>query len=673
MNDMNSTHLSRNILIILAPNLSIAQYAEQLPLSLANVITFVPPQDKNYHTNFLPLSHIKKYLGSELSTVILIMNIFNLDQLLAMCGSLTANGKIVLILRSPFGNEHYCNFLNSALTIYTESPIINNLSLQELFHTLENFYNTNNHSLLTTTSIAPSNYNELDTTQQQFYTSVLTQLTDPNRSNNKDTFLLTGARGTGKTFVTQALIHNLIQQQWHICVINGGEGQLKNSYCNITNINLCTPENYHKYLKTTDLLIIEEAASIPMPKLNSILTNCKKAILVTTNLGYEGNAQGIALKLTTPLTQQFILEQPHRYYHDNLENLLQTLQFTNTQYCITQANNTEYLPAGIHLELCQHLITNYALLSQITSLLNAYHYQATPQDLVRWLNSPISYIAYYIDDTATVCSLAIFVKEGPIEPTLAKDILQGTRLPPNNLLPQTLLAHGNLPTAGQYTYMRCERIVTNYHARRQHLASKLLQTVCDYFQDLDFIGTSFAINPATIQFWYSNNFVAISLSLTADNASGMPSLLLLKPQNLIAKNLTTYWSYKHAQTLQLLHTLHAPQLSCLASLNLSYCDLISPHTIMHKSISYNDAEQQRIHSILYAVAYAHHSVGHAFYELYQYYHQQQSTVTALLTSKEVTLLENVLSCQNSKTQTLSKKEIDYNIRMILRKLIPQED
>lgn len=87
----------------------------------------------------------------------------------------------------------------------------------------------------------------------------------------------------------------------------------------IANMHYVAPDQLLNEQPQCDLLLIDEAAAIPVPILIKILHLYPRVVFSSTMIGYEGNGRGYILKFTRYLKTHFknmrsiSLEQPIRF------------------------------------------------------------------------------------------------------------------------------------------------------------------------------------------------------------------------------------------------------------------------------------------------------------------------------------------------------------------------
>lgn len=293
-----------------------------------------------------------------------------------------------------------------------------------------------------------------------------------------------------------------------------------------------SPERLIEQGPRADLLLIDEAAGIPVALLSALLDHYPRIIFATTLHGYEGSGQGFAVRMQqvldskAPGWQGCHLSSPVRWSsRDPLEPLI-------NQILLLATDPPSPSPSSdvTHSWLTQQqLASDEPLLQQVFSLLVLAHYQTSPSDLRTLLDHPDLAIAASLVDQQ-VCGVVLVLREGELDPDLAEQIWLGRRRPRGHLIPQTLLTHAGFRQAGQFSYARIMRIAIHPACQRRGLGQQLIQEVerWAHAQYLDFIGAAFAASESLLRFWQRQDYQAVRLGLSRDTASGSHSIVVLK-------------------------------------------------------------------------------------------------------------------------------------------------
>ena len=280
-----------------------------------------------------------------------------------------------------------------------------------------------------------------------------------------------------------------------------------------------------------DLVLVDEAAALPVSGLRTILLRHPRIVFSTTVHGYEGSGRGFDIRFKAildterPQWRRQVLHEPIRWAEDDpLEQALNTLFLLDAEPRDSDENV---------LDLCERLVTRNELgdedlLAQLFGLLVQAHYQTTPQDLQYLLDGDgVLIVASRGECVLGVCQL---LPEGGFDGDLTADIIAGRRRPNGHLVAQRL-AHNNAePTYLAERSLRINRIAVVAGSRRQGLGKAMLNVAGRYARaaGLSYLSSSFAAESGVIDFWLSQGFSPVYLGSRRDSASGLYSLIVLK-------------------------------------------------------------------------------------------------------------------------------------------------
>ncbi|MCE0556562.1 GNAT family N-acetyltransferase [Motilimonas sp. E26] len=284
------------------------------------------------------------------------------------------------------------------------------------------------------------------------------------------------------------------------------------------------------------LLLIDEAAALPIPLLQQLNQNYKRVVFCSTLHGYEGSGRGFSLKFIPYLQRvsngykQTHLKSPIRWAEDDpVEALIFNALLLDAQLpSLSLTQQDEELV--VRQVMPQELSNNEALLRAIFSLLVCAHYQTKPSDLRALLDNPgIQIMA--LQQGQGIIGAAIICSEGQLSESLSQDVYHGQRRIQGHLIPQSLLFHGGQQAAGAKHYARIMRIAIHPSLQQQGLGSYLVKQLSKWAsgQGYDFLGSSFGLTLELGQFWQRLGFQIAHLGLTQDSASGCYSALMLMP------------------------------------------------------------------------------------------------------------------------------------------------
>ncbi len=286
-----------------------------------------------------------------------------------------------------------------------------------------------------------------------------------------------------------------------------------------------------------DLLLIDEAAAIPVTMLEKLLQQYARLVFSTTLHGYEGTGSGFAVRFRQLLDQHrpswhaYHLNKPIRWLDGDR---LEAMSFDALLL------NAEPVDAGLiaaaSIEQCtierldrQQLITDELLLRQLFGLMVLAHYRTRPSDL-KMLLDRADMSVYTVRYQGYTVGSAWVVDEGELTTALASAIYRGERRLAGHLLPQSLLAHAGLESAGALRYRRLIRIAIHPGLQRRGFATALVTQVAEdgVHDKIDLLGTSYGADVALLSFWQQAEFQPVRLGVQRDDVSGRHALMMLR-------------------------------------------------------------------------------------------------------------------------------------------------
>ena len=299
-----------------------------------------------------------------------------------------------------------------------------------------------------------------------------------------------------------------------------------------------------------DVVIVDEAASIPLPDVYRIIANHKQWVLSTTLLGYEGSGSGFIHKLIPSLPPSAIhlrLSTPLRWFkNDPIETFFNNVcLFEDDESCLTQGQ-IEAISNGKTTEKYDFFISTFASLEelelqQIMSLLALAHYQTTPDDFMRLMDSPDVLVAILKLSGYVIAAAIINIEGGEYLRDTAFGIASGKRRPKGHLGAQRLTLLSAEAKVATFNYWRINRIAVNTKVQDKGIGSLLLKKVNKEAQKLsvDAICTSYGTTQRLDNFWTRNGFEIVDYGRKPNKASGETSALAILPHTNKAKRLVS--------------------------------------------------------------------------------------------------------------------------------------
>ncbi|WP_200175600.1 tRNA(Met) cytidine acetyltransferase TmcA [Ectothiorhodospira shaposhnikovii] len=283
-----------------------------------------------------------------------------------------------------------------------------------------------------------------------------------------------------------------------------------------------------------DLMLVDEAAGIPVQWLDQWLTVClaaRRPIAFTGTIhGYEGGGRGFAVRFRrtlarrVPDTRYLHLETPVRWAVDDpLEALMARCLLLDAEAAEDGAM-TDARPGT-----CEHkafsreqLAADEALLGDIFGLLTLAHYRTRPSDLQRMLDDPALKVVGLVH-RGRVAAVALLADEGELGAGLCRSVWAGERRPQGHFLPVSLMLYGDMPpSGGLLRYRRVVRIAVHPAAQGRGLGTALLQGLVEEAREagIDLIGAGFGGTAPLLRFWIGQGFCPVRVGVKPEVSSG---------------------------------------------------------------------------------------------------------------------------------------------------------
>ena len=566
---------------------------------------------------------------------------FNASALCAVSGTLRGGG--VLILLTPFRSQWQANF-DAQLQAYGQvaehahSYFIQWWQQQWQHHAAVYVLDELLHEAQTQaqTQVSPFNWPPvpqlpnvarlLQATEAQQH--LVNQLVTAYHQQSSVVFTLDARRGRGKSACLGWLIKVIAGNAQHGPVVVTAPSKRALG----TMLHTAAPSSINFYpldvlLNSTPqagMLIVDEAASIPLSQLSKLINHYRLVVLASTQDGYEGSGQGYRLKLPHIInslgrnSEAMTLKEPMRWQaNDPLEAFIRS-SFLCDVYSPEPA--FERMPEAqgqltYSLHTGASLAQNQSLLRQVYPLLRLAHYQTTPQDLRLLLDHPQHKI-YLCHVGDLLVGLAWVAQEGDLNPALAQQIGLGERRIQGHLLAQILAQQAGFPVACELVSWRIQRLVVSPLLQGQGIGSSLVQHVFGLAKaaQVDFVGASFSASTNSLRFWQRNHFQPAWLGLRADTATGLNSVQVMQAISLEAKQLAQHLSCHLRDYLAFGKHLWFAAVEARTWQQLGAASTAAKPTML------NALQQQRLLSLL---AKGHAGFSGPLYLLYQLLHDEK--------------------------------------------------
>ncbi len=295
-----------------------------------------------------------------------------------------------------------------------------------------------------------------------------------------------------------------------------------------------------------ELLLVDEAASIPTAMLEGLLARYSPIVFCSTIHGYEGAGRGFALRFNQILDQQTAqwrrlhMLAPIRWAEgDPLEAFLFKGLLMNAEACELAAPES-VCPQDCVIECLDRdqLLADEALLRQIFALLVIAHYQTSPNDL-RHLLDGLNISVWVLRHGEQLLAAALVSDEGGFDRDLGDAIWRGERRPRGHLIAQSLCAHCGMQGAAELRGSRIMRVAVHPAVQRRGLGSRLISALIEDARQrgMDWIGSSFAASTGLLGFWRRLGMVPVRLGSSRDTSSGSHAAIVLASLSVVGDEL----------------------------------------------------------------------------------------------------------------------------------------
>lgn len=299
-------------------------------------------------------------------------------------------------------------------------------------------------------------------------------------------------------------------------------------------LEFMAPDRLCQQLPDCRLLLVDEAAAIPAPMLDRLLSRYSRIVFSTTTYGYEGTGRGFAVKFqdtlhaTTPHWRLLEMNTPIRWAPgDPLE------AFVFRCLCLDAGVERVTNPSSSGLAFARidrdDLLRNEALLRAIFGLLVLAHYQTQPRDL-RYLLDGIGLGIYTVKHNGRLIATAVVEMEGGLDTATAKDVYRNERRVTGHLLAQTIESFAGITGASTARYQRVVRIAVHPDYRRRGVGRQLLRFIesdADK-QRVDITGSTFGASDDLIRFWQNAGYAPAHIGLKRNASTGSHSITYVK-------------------------------------------------------------------------------------------------------------------------------------------------
>lgn len=363
--------------------------------------------------------------------------------------------------------------------------------------------------------------------------------------------ILTADRGRGKSALLGMLCAEFLSLNQH-CVVTGpnrrsseilmrhcqehlGRQQLLQSMP-----GFLPPDELLANPVNADVLLVDEAAALPLPVLKKLVQNYQQVILATTIHGYEGAGRGFSIRFRDWLQNNDrdfswnTLESPVRWLAgDRLEMFCNDAFMLNAEYDRSAQPKVSASECPVRFYPADKLLAEYSALRECFALLIQAHYQTKPMDLRHMLDGQNMRV-FVLQHNSVILGTALVAMEtldDCCNAELKRAIVEKRRRPRGHLLPQLLAQWTQDEAALNLRIARIVRIAIHPDHQNRGLGSHFLRSLERQLAEstsLDAIGAMFGEDARIGRYWQQNGYHNIHRGRRKNNRSGSRSLTVIK-------------------------------------------------------------------------------------------------------------------------------------------------
>jgi tRNA(Met) cytidine acetyltransferase len=302
-------------------------------------------------------------------------------------------------------------------------------------------------------------------------------------------------------------------------------------------VRYCDPTDAVDRLASADLVVVDEAAALPVALLKQLL-GAERIAFATTVHGYEGAGRGFSVRFRERLAEsdhevvERTLAEPIRYAGGDPVEVWAFHALLLDARLPVESLVERATPETVKYRRLEpdDLLADEHLLRAAFGLLVLAHYRTEPNDLARLLDAPNLAARALVHD-GHVVSVALLAREGGLSAEQRAMMYEGGRIR-GNMLPDVLTSQLRDERAGGPIGRRVVRIATHHAVRSRGLGSRLLSEIREEFGgEVDWLGTGFGATSGLLAFWRANGYATVHVSTTRNDTSGEYSALMLSPRS----------------------------------------------------------------------------------------------------------------------------------------------
>ncbi len=299
--------------------------------------------------------------------------------------------------------------------------------------------------------------------------------------------------------------------------------------------------DYHKPIdaieRYADIIVVDEAASIPPNILLQFLEKTNRIIYSSTIHGYEGAGRSFSIRFLKRLREkktklfEFEMEEPIRYSrHDPIEKwAFDTLLLDAEAPDVKEIDLKEVAYEKFDMK---NILKEEEKLREFFGILILAHYKNNPNDLAILCDAPNQLARALSYKGKIICSMQIAL-EGNMDKDDCNRLYYESAMLPGNVIPQLMVRHYRKKKYGKYKGIRIVRIAVHPDLFRHGIGSKALENIINEATEMgmDYVGASFGATIALLKFWMKNGFLPMHMTTSRNEVSAEFSVTVIKPLN----------------------------------------------------------------------------------------------------------------------------------------------
>lgn len=503
---------------------------------IRQIYTSIVLSNESDVTDALGFSKAETLLGQEVECVIYDQfSGLNIDVLCMASGLVTSGGLLVLLrpsellqIEDPYGEWQQNKNKHSYFLEYLDQRFLHSDAVVRL---------QQDRVLPPTQDIPFSKMVEFNNGVTLDQSKVLDTLQQWMTAKNEALFLLTADRGRGKS-VTLGLFANRMKSSSSIVISAAASAQaailFKQLDTHTGRVKFIAPDEIIRTQAPIDLLIIDEAAMLPVSMLQGCMELAQKTVMATTTGGYEGTGQGFVLKFLAQIETEHCL---HERLYDPIRwgkgDLLE--HFMNDALMLSSHSvEIEFCHSDITIKQItrKQLADDITLLKAVYSLLVSAHYRTRPSDM-RQLMDDENQVVIVASNAQAIVGVLLLNREGGLDADLCEQIFMGRRRPRGHLMAQMITSQAGVRNFAQFKGYRIQRIAVTEKFRKQGVARLMLKKAEQMLaeQQLDYIGSSFALDASVALFWKKLGYRVVHIGIGKGKSSARQTVVVIKSES----------------------------------------------------------------------------------------------------------------------------------------------